>query len=435
MMFQLTPEQARVMDIIEGTRENVFVTGRAGTGKSTLLQEFVERTSKSLVIAAPTGVAALNVGGQTIHSLFRLPIGLVTDHTKFYPLSDDARVLLRKIDTVVIDEISMVRCDLLDGLDRRLRATRGRKNEPFGGVQVVMFGDPYQLPPVLKEGPEKHYLMDNYPSAWFFDSKVWGAVKPRVVELTDVKRQDEAEFRDILDRMRNGAMTSTDGAVLNDTGARRPIPEGTVTLSTTNASANSINARALRDLPGKTVTAAAIIEGDFGGQLPAEEALELKPGARVMFLRNDSAMDGSRWVNGSVGTVVKVDAAVHVALDSDPRNTVEVQPVLWEKIQYTYDPDTNRVEEDIMATFAQFPLRLAWAVTIHKSQGQTLDSAVLDFGRGAFANGQAYVAFSRIRTLDGVFLSRTLQPSDIQVDRRVVEFMRTAKDNDFLEQH
>jgi ATP-dependent exoDNAse (exonuclease V) alpha subunit len=432
MTFQLTPEQARVMDIIEGTREHVFVTGRAGTGKSTLLQEFVERTSKSLVIAAPTGVAALTVGGQTIHSLFRLPIGLVTDHTKFYPLSDDARVLLRKIDTVVIDEISMVRCDLLDGLDRRLRATRGRKNEPFGGVQVVMFGDPYQLPPVLKEGAEKHYLMDNYPSPWFFDSKVWQEVKPRVVELTDVKRQDEAEFRDILDRMRNGAMTSTDGAVLNDIGARRPIPEGTVTLSTTNASANGINAKALRDLPGKTVTAAAIIEGDFGGQLPAEEELELKPGARVMFLRNDSATEGSRWVNGTVGTVVKIDAAVHVALDSDPRNTVEVQPVQWEKIQYTYDPDTNRVEEDIMATFAQFPLRLAWAVTIHKSQGQTLDSAVLDFGRGAFANGQAYVAFSRIRTLDGVFLSRTLQPTDIQVDRRVVEFMRTAKDNDFL---
>ena len=432
MTFQLTPEQSRVMDIIEGTREHVFVTGRAGTGKSTLLQEFVERTSKSLVIAAPTGVAALTVGGQTIHSLFRLPIGLVTDHTKFYPLSDDARVLLRKIDTVVIDEISMVRCDLLDGLDRRLRATRGRKNEPFGGVQVVMFGDPYQLPPVLKEGAEKHYLMDNYPSPWFFDSKVWQEVKPRVVELTDVKRQDEADFRDILDRMRNGAMTSTDGAVLNDIGARRPIPEGTVTLSTTNASANGINAKALRDLPGKTVTAAAIIEGDFGGQLPAEEELELKPGARVMFLRNDSATEGSRWVNGTVGTVVKIDAAVHVALDSDPRNTVEVQPVQWEKIQYTYDPDTNRVEEDIMATFAQFPLRLAWAVTIHKSQGQTLDSAVLDFGRGAFANGQAYVAFSRIRTLDGVFLSRTLQPTDIQVDRRVVEFMRTAKDNDFL---
>jgi hypothetical protein len=295
-----------------------------------------------------------------------------------------------------------------------------------------MIGDPYQLPPVLKEGPEKQYLMDNYRSPWFFDSKVWRDTDPRVVELTDVQRQDEADFRDILDRMRNGAMTSADGAVLNDIGARRPIPEGTVTLATTNASANSINAKALKELPGKVRVARAIIDGDFGGQLPAEEELELKPGARVMFLRNDSATEGSRWVNGSVGTVVKVDGAVHVALDTDPQNTVEVQPVQWEKIQYTYDPDENKVEADVMATFAQFPLRLAWAVTIHKSQGQTLDSAVLDFGRGAFANGQAYVAFSRIRTLDGVFLSRTLQPTDIQVDRRVVEFMRTAQVNAFL---
>jgi ATP-dependent exoDNAse (exonuclease V) alpha subunit len=233
--------------------------------------------------------------------------------------------------------------------------------------------------------------------------------------------------------MRNGQMTTTDGAVLNDIGARRPIPEGTVTLATTNVSANSINAKALKELPGKPKVARAIIDGDFGGQLPAEEELELKPGARVMFLRNDSIADGSRWVNGSVGTVVKVDGAVHVALDTDPANSVEVQPVQWEKIQYTYDPEANSVEADVMATFAQYPLRLAWAVTIHKSQGQTLDSAVLDFGRGAFANGQAYVAFSRIRTLDGVFLSRTLQPTDIQVDRRVVDFMRTAKDNDFLE--
>lgn len=224
--------------------------------------------------------------------------------------------------------------------------------------------------------------MDNYRSPWFFDSKVWGEAQPRVVELTDVKRQDEAEFRDILDRMRNGQMTSTDGAVLNDIGARRPIPEGTVTLATTNVSANSINAKALKELPGKVKVARAIIDGDFGGQLPAEEELELKPGARVMFLRNDSITEGNRWVNGSVGTVVKVDGAVHVALDSDPANSVEVQPVQWEKIQYTYDPEENSVEADVMATFAQYPLRLAWAVTIHKSQGQTLDSAVLDFGRG-----------------------------------------------------
>ncbi|MEY4312668.1 MAG: hypothetical protein RLZZ319_177 [Actinomycetota bacterium] len=428
-MLHLTPEQERVMDIVENTREHVFVTGRAGTGKSTLLQEFVRQTTKALVIAAPTGVAALAVGGQTIHSLFRLPIGLITDHTKFYPVSDDARALLRRIDTVVIDEISMVRCDLLDGLDRRMRSVRGRRHEPFGGAQVVMFGDPYQLPPVLKDGPEKQYLMDNYRSPWFFDAKVWTDVVPRVVELTDVMRQDEEEFREILDRMRNGAMTEIDGNRLNEVGARRPIPEGTITLSATNASANAINSRELAALPGQVKRASAHIDGDFGAQLPAEEELELKPGARVMFLRNDSVADGSRWVNGTLGTVVKIDGAVHVALDDNPRDSVEVKPVQWEKIQYTYDPTENKVDADVTAVFEQFPLRLAWAVTIHKSQGQTLDSAVLDFGRGAFADGQAYVAFSRIRSLDGVFLSRTLRPADIQVNGRVVDFMRTAKDS------
>lgn len=433
MAITLTAEQARVMDIIDSTREHVFVTGRAGTGKSTLLQEFVRGTRKALVIAAPTGVAALAVGGQTIHSLFRIPVGLVTPQTKFYPLTDEARTLMRKIDTLVIDEVSMVRCDLLDAIDRRLRAVRGRRTDPFGGVQVVMFGDPYQLPPVLKEGVEKQWLVDNYPSPWFFDSKVWAEAGPRVVELTDVKRQDEAVFRDVLDRMRGGNMTSDDGALLNEIGARRPLPEEIITLSATNQTANEINARALAALPGKAKIAKANIDGDFGMQMPAEEQLELKPGARVMFLRNDSGMDGSRWVNGSMGTVVKVDGMVHVDLDDVPGgDPVEVKPVVWEKIQYTYDPDKNVVDADVQATFEQFPLRLAWAVTIHKSQGQTLDRAVLDFGRGAFADGQAYVAFSRIRTLDGLYLSRTLRPTDIRVDQRVVSFMRTAKDNDYL---
>ena len=432
MPIDLTPEQAHVMDVIDSTREHVFVTGRAGTGKSTLLQEFVRRTEKALVIAAPTGVAALAVGGQTIHSLFRLPIGLVTPNTKMYPLTDDARTLMRKIDTLVIDEVSMVRCDLLDAIDRRLRATRGRRSEPFGGVQVVMFGDPYQLPPVLKEGVEKQYLVDNYPSPWFFDAKVFHEAQPRVVELTDVLRQSEDDFREVLDRMRMGQMTADDGAMLNQVGARRPLPEGVITLAATNHTANTINARALAELPGKVKIAKAHVDGEFGGQLPAEEELELKPGARVMFLRNDSLMDGGRWVNGTLGTVVKVDGIVHVATDDMPDDPVEVKPVVWEKIQYTYDPDKNVVEADVQATFEQFPLRLAWAVTIHKSQGQTLDSAILDFGRGAFADGQAYVAFSRIRTLDGVYLSRELKPSDIRVDARVVSFMKTAKDNDRL---
>lgn len=433
MTITLTPEQARVLDVIEGTREHIFVTGRAGTGKSTLLQEFVRQSDKALVIAASTGVAALAVGGQTIHSLFRLPIGLLTNQTRLNRLSDDAELLLKRIDTVVIDEISMVRCDLLDAIDRRLRAVRGRRSEPFGGVQVVMFGDPYQLPPVLRDGPEKQYLMDNYRSPWFFDSKVWETAMPRVVELTDVLRQDEAEFRDILDRMRYGNTTREDGESLNAIGLRLPVPEGLITLAATNAKADAINSRELKNLPGKEKIAAANIDGEFGNSPPAEAELRLKPGARVMFLRNDSPADGSRWVNGTLGTVVKVDGKVHVAIDGDVDNIVEVMPVLWEKIGYHYDPVDNTVESEVLATFEQFPLRLAWAVTIHKSQGQTLDAAVIDLGGGAFANGQTYVAFSRIRSLEGVYLSRELRAGDVQVDARVSDFMKTAKDNDFLD--
>lgn len=423
MSISLTSEQAAILNRIESTNDHIFVTGRAGTGKSTLLQEFVRHTKKPLVVAAPTGVAALNVGGQTIHSLFRLPIGLITEQTKFYPPSEDARTLLKRVQTIVIDEISMVRADLLDGLDRRMRMVRGNRHEPFGGAQVIMFGDPYQLSPVISDPAEKQYIADHYASEWFFDSKVWAEAAPTVVELSDVLRQDEPEFRDILDRMRNGTMHADDAARINSIGARRPVPEDTITLAITNNIVTSLNGSALTGLTGTTKTANARVEGDFGKQTPADENLELKPGARVMFLRNDS--DG-RWVNGTLGTVIKIDDAVHVATDDAPHAAHKVEPVLWEKIQYTYDPEERKVEQTVIATFEQFPVRLAWAVTIHKSQGKTLDSALIDLGNGAFADGQTYVAFSRIKTLDGVYLSRPLRPSDVRVDRRVVEFMRNA---------
>lgn len=423
MSIALTAEQASILQRIETTNDHIFVTGRAGTGKSTLLQEFVRHTKKSLVVAAPTGVAALNVGGQTIHSLFRLPIGLITDQTKFYPPSEDARTLLKRVQTIVIDEISMVRADLLDGLDRRMRMVRGQRHEPFGGAQIIMFGDPYQLSPVVGDSVEKRYLEDHYRSEWFFDSKVWSEAQPTVVELSDVLRQDEPEFRDILDRMRNGTMHADDAARINSIGARRPVPDETITLAITNNIVTSINGSALSGLSGTTKTASAIVDGDFGKQTPADEQLDLKPGARVMFLRNDA--DG-RWVNGTLGTVEKIDGAVHVSTDDAPHVTHKVEPVLWEKIQYTYDPEERKVEQNVVATFEQFPVRLAWAVTIHKSQGKTLDSALIDLGNGAFADGQTYVAFSRIRTLDGVYLSRPLRPSDVRVDSRVVEFMKNA---------
>jgi len=413
---ELSPEQAAVFAAIETTRENIFVTGRAGTGKSTLLNHLSWNTSKQIVICAPTGVAALNVGGQTIHSLFRLPIGVIADHEIEH--TTEVRKLLNTIDTLVIDEVSMVNADLLDGLDRSLRQARQRKLEPFGGVQLVLFGDPYQLAPVPGDSDERAYFADHYRSMWFFDAKVWDEAELKLYELTTVHRQHEGEFKYMLNAVRHGMVTAEIAGRLNATGARPAPTDGAITLATTNATVNRINATELARLPGKVKTAKAEISGEFGGRTyPADESLELKIGAQVMFLRNDS---DQRWVNGSVGTVTKIDATVFVEIDGEEH---EVQPTVWEKYKYSYSPLTKQLKKDIVAEFTQFPLRLAWAVTIHKSQGKTYDRAIVDLGQRSFAPGQTYVALSRISALDGLYLTRPLRPSDIIVDENVKRFM------------
>lgn len=401
---------------IETTREHIFVTGRAGTGKSTLLNHLNWNTSKQVVICAPTGVAALNVGGQTIHSLFRLPIGVIADHEIEH--SADVRKLLNTIDTLVIDEVSMVNADLLDAIDRSLRIARSRRHEAFGGVQLVLFGDPYQLAPVPGDADERAYFADHYASIWFFDAKVWNEADLTIYELATVHRQHEAEFRFMLNAVRHGSVTAEIAERLNTMGARTPPTEGVITLATTNATVNRINATALARLPGRTLTAKAEISGDFGGRAyPADEELELKVGAQVMFLRNDP---DQRWVNGSVGTVVKIDSTVYVELDGERH---EVQPSVWDKYRYSYSAATKELKKEVVAEFTQFPLRLAWAVTIHKSQGKTYESAIVDLGQRSFAPGQTYVALSRISTIDGLYLSRPLRPSDVIVDEHVQRFM------------
>lgn len=414
--MQLSPEQAAVFAAIETTRENIFVTGRAGTGKSTLLNHLSWNTSKQIVICAPTGVAALNVGGQTIHSLFRLPIGVIADHEIEH--TTELRKLLNTIDTLVIDEVSMVNADLLDAIDRSLRQARQRKLEPFGGVQVVLFGDPYQLAPVPGDNDERAYFTDHYRSMWFFDAKVWDDTDLTIYELTTIHRQHEGEFKYMLNAVRHGQVTAEIAGRLNETGARPAPTDGAITLATTNATVNRINAAALKQLPGRVLTARAEISGEFGGRAyPADEALELKLGAQVMFLRNDS---DQRWVNGSIGTVSKIDQTVFVEVDGENH---EVQPVVWEKYRYSYSPLTKQLKKDIVAEFTQFPLRLAWAVTIHKSQGKTYSRAIVDLGQRSFAPGQTYVALSRISALDGLYLTRPLRPSDIIVDQNVQRFM------------
>lgn len=417
----LTPEQQAVYDRIEHTREHLFITGRAGTGKSTLLNYLAWHTSKTIVVCAPTGVAALGVGGQTIHSLFRLPTGVIADHE--IKQSAELKRLLSTIDTLVIDEVSMVNADLMDAIDRSLRMARTRPHDPFGGAQIIMFGDPYQLPPVPPRDPdERAYFKDTYRSLWFFDALVWQTVPVNIIELTEIHRQSDDRFKRLLNGVRHGVVTAEMAGILNGAGARPAPDENIITLASTNAVVNRINREKLAQIDGELLQAVAEVEGEFSENMfPADSTLELKVGAQVMFLRNDP--DG-RWVNGTLGTVTQVDGTVWVDVDGEE---FEVQPAVWERFKYRYDTETKTLTKDVVAEFEQFPLRLAWAITIHKSQGQTYERAVIDLGPRAFSAGQTYVALSRIRSLDGLYLRRPLTPRDIIVDQDVLRFMRGEK--------
>ena len=420
----LSAEQAAVFEAIENTREHVFVTGRAGTGKSTLLNHLNWNTEKQIVICAPTGVAALNVGGQTIHSLFRLPIGLIADHD--IEQNDATKKLLNTIDTLVVDEVSMVSADLLDAMDRSLRQARQKPHVPFGGVQVVLFGDPYQLAPVPGDPQERAYYEDTYRSMWFFDAKVWQEAGLRIVELAEIHRQSDPVFTHMLNAVRHGQVDAEIGGRLNGYGARRPLPQdGAITLATRNDTVTRINSTALHRLAGTSQANEADVTGDFAGRAyPADLRLELKVGAQVMFLRNDIGGEGvPRWVNGTLGTVTRISDTVSVDVDGEEH---EVEPATWEKFKYSYDPRTKKLAKDIVAEFTQFPLRLAWAVTIHKAQGASYDRAIIDLGARAFSPGQTYVALSRLTSLEGLYLTRPLRPSDIIVDDDVRRFMESG---------
>ncbi|MCH1881717.1 DEAD/DEAH box helicase [Agrococcus sp. ARC_14] len=423
MSIQLTPEQLAIYERIERGDGHLFITGRAGTGKSTLLRHLTEHSSKQIIVCAPTGVAALNVGGQTIHSLLKLPLGVIAEA----PLRQSAELkrMLGKLDLLVIDEISMVNADLMDAIDRSLRQARGVRSVAFGGVQVVMFGDPYQLAPVPGDAEERAYFADHYESMWFFDARVWREERLDVVELVHIHRQSDLEFKQALNAVRHGTVTAEIAQLLNDAGARTPPDDDVLTLATRNDTVTRINGRELARLAGRPKTAKAEVTGDFGGrQYPADAELQLKIGAQVMFLRNDS---GGRWVNGSLGKVVDIGGTVRVEVDGVDH---EVEPAVWEQFRYSYSPTTKEIKRDVVAEFTQFPLRLAWAVTIHKSQGKTFDRAIVDLGSRAFAPGQTYVALSRLTSLEGLYLTRPLQPRDIIVDQRVRRFIHEVREQD-----
>ncbi len=415
---ELTAEQQAVLAAVEGGESHLLVTGRAGTGKSTLLNAIASTSGRAIAICAPTGVAALNVGGQTIHSLFRLPIGLIGPGRLYQDAT--LRSLLQRIDLLVIDEISMVDADLLDAVDRSLREARGR-NLPFGGVQIVMFGDPYQLAPVPASSPaERDYLASVYRSPWFFDAMVWLEAELHVHELAQVHRQRDPEFRTLLSAVRHGAVTAEMAGRINSVGAR-PVPSAASAHSRDPERPGGVDQRSrARGPAGRPPSSGRDPERRVGRSHgpPADLELLLKPAAQVMMVRNDP--DG-RWVNGSLGSVVEVrQGVVRVAVNGTVH---DVRPVTWERFKYVFHESSKTLEREVVADFTQLPIRLGWAVTIHKSQGTTLDSAIVDLGSGAFSPGQTYVALSRLRTLDGLYLARPMRPADVIVDAHVRRFV------------
>ncbi|MEN9608891.1 MAG: hypothetical protein RLZZ06_822 [Actinomycetota bacterium] len=448
--IKLSSEQLALFDFIENEHDHIFVTGRAGTGKSTLLNHFVNNTKKNVAVVAPTGVAAYNVGGQTIHSFFGFPFGVLGNQPIHKHLYGRTRDALRSLDVLVIDEISMVNSDLMDAMDTMLRAARGRNKGPFGGVQVVMFGDPYQLPPVPLKPQDDGYefFMENYRSLWFFDAKVWSETKLLRYELHENFRQHDDTFIEILNAIRDGSVTQEMLDTLNNAGNRYPENQDVIRLSGVNHKVNNYNARRLASIPGETKFFEANVSiGEikaFGQTPPADVNLELKVGAQVMFIKNDDqnvAKEGGinrRWVNGTIGHITKIVAHNHVKVEVDGEE-FDVHQSTWEKIRYQleeeFDEATQRFKEvlvpETLAEFRQLPLRLAWSVTVHKSQGMTYDEVVIELGGNAFSAGQTYVALSRVRSLEGLYLTAPITLKDVMIDENVQRFMSEAPSPDY----
>lgn len=416
--LQLNGDFKYALDVLERTNKSLFITGRAGTGKSTLLNLFRQTTRKKIVVCAPTGIAALNVKGQTIHSLFGFPprFILAKDIKK-----SSRRKWFRKMDVLVIDEISMVRADLLDAIDRSLQINR-EIPLPFGGVQMVFIGDLFQLPPIVGSEEEKRIFQMAYHSPYFFSANALRGIDIEMLELRKVYRQENRHFLRLLDAVR---LNQVDWEDLEDLNVRY-IPSfelpGYITLSPRNATVSRINKRELSNIEWPAFTYAATVTGNFDARLfPTDQVLQLKQDAQVMFIKNDP--DG-QFVNGTIGIIreISFDRIKIETNEQGASKEIEVSKMDWEIIKYKPGKNENEIESEVVGTFNQYPLKLAWAVTIHKSQGKTFDKVIIDMGSGAFETGQTYVALSRCRTLEGIVLKQKLKPRDIMVDERVVEY-------------
>ncbi len=411
---------------ITETREPVFLTGKAGTGKTTFLKYLREHTTKNMLVAAPTGVAAINAGGVTLHSLFQLPFhpSIPSAQGKTELLSKlrfgrQKQQLLRKVEVLVIDEISMVRCDVLDAIDAILRSVRREYAEPFGGVQLVCIGDLYQLPPVAQQ-QEWTLLQEYYNSPFFFDSHAVKEQQPLLIELNKIYRQKEETFVQLLNKVRNNEMDATDFELLHKRfvpGFQSSPEEQFITLTTHNYQADQINQRELNKLLAPAFTYNAEIEGEFPeNSYPAEAALILKAGAQVMFLKNDSVE--RKYFNGKIGVITSLtDTSILVQCED---GAIEVRKEQWQNIRYSLNRTTQVLEEEVLGTFEQYPLRLAWAVTIHKSQGLTFDKVMID-AAAAFSSGQVYVALSRCTSLNGIVLLSRIPPTALISNQAVLD--------------
>lgn len=417
-------EQAQLAwNIIETTNTNLFLTGKAGTGKTTFLRRLKEESSKRIVVVAPTGIAAINAEGVTIHSFFQLSFAPFIPEYRLkeqqYRFSKDKIRIIQSIDTLIIDEISMVRADLLDAVDSVLR--RFRKNGlPFGGVQMVMIGDLGQLAPVAKD-EEWQLLARYYQTPYFFSSLALQKTRYAIVELTKVYRQSDARFLDLLNRVREGRADKNVLAALNSRyipGFKPAADEGYIRLTTHNWQAQQINDRQLALLPGSAYSYEAKLDGKFPEMLyPTEQTLTLKEGAQVMFVKNDSSADKA-FYNGMLGTIVQIDDKGFKVRAKDNGEEINVTPEKWENTRYVLNDKTNEITEEVEGTFSQFPVKTAWAITVHKSQGLTFDHAIIDV-QHAFTHGQTYVALSRCRTLEGMVLSAPLPQGSIIRDEVV----------------
>lgn len=423
------------------THRSMFLTGKAGTGKTTFLHNLKKQTRKQMAIVAPTGVAAINAGGTTMHSFFQLPftpfipnqIGRkeLTDKIK---MQGNRRKVIQELELLVIDEISMVRADVLDAVDTILRHVRYKHNEPFGGVQLIFIGDLFQLSPVVNEN-EWQILSQYYSSPYFFHSHVVTQQKPIYLELDKIFRQSNADFIGLLNEVRNNKLTTRGLDLLHsryNPFFTAPKDDTYITLTTHNYKADKINAEELVQIKGKTYTLKAEIEGEFPEKgFPTEKELDLKVGAKVMFIKNDQETP-RRFFNGKIGIIESInDKTITINCPGDSE-AIELGQMIWENIKYSTNEKTKQIEERVIGTFTQFPLRLAWAITIHKSQGLTFDKAIIDAG-DAFASGQVYVALSRCRSLEGLVLLSKINPYSIENDKEIVQYEQNKLPVEFLE--